>query len=157
MAIIRATPDQSRSIAVMTGQLLEEIMEGINARAFNFELGAAESRLREFIERERYFVFASVDDNDTSDLLGFVSIYESYSIYAEGAFGTIPELYVRPACRTKGIGKALLEAAKRFGTERGWSRLEVTTPPLPAFQRTFNFYEQEGFSVSGGKKLQIGL
>lgn len=149
-------PDRSPEIAVMVGELLEEIMDTCNLRAFNFVLSEANARLTEFISREKYFAFSATDEERASEV-GFVTMYESYSIYAEGAFGTIPELYVRPAYRQQQVGKALLDAAKLFGAQRGWKRLEVTTPPIPQFQRTLAFYEREGFAVSGGRKLQASL
>ncbi|MDE3036761.1 MAG: GNAT family N-acetyltransferase, partial [Nitrospirota bacterium] len=90
-------------------------------------------------------------------VLGFLALYESYALYAEGAFGTIPELFVRPASRSCGVGRALLAEAKRIGQSRGWTRLEVTTPPLPQFDRTLAFYRQQGFCISGGRKLKVDL
>ena len=51
----------------------------------------------------------------------------------------------------------LLDAVRAHGREAGWSRLEVTTPPLPAFERTLAFYEREGFAVAGGRKLRTPL
>lgn len=131
-------------------------MGAINVRAFNFVLSEANATLKAFISSDKYFVLVATDEEMASEV-GFVSMYESYSIYAGGAFGTIPELYVRPAYRQQQIGKALLDAAKRFGAQQGWKRLEVTTPPLPQFQRTLAFYEREGFAVSGGRKLQVSL
>jgi len=48
-------------------------------------------------------------------------------------------------------------AARAFGASKGWTRLEVTTPPLPAFERTLAFYEREGFAITGGRKLKTLL
>ena len=83
--------------------------------------------------------------------------YESYALYAEGAFGTIPELYVRPEYRGNALGLRLVSEVKSFGSSRGWTRLEVTTPPLPQFERTLAFYEREGFAIAGGRKLKVCL
>ena len=66
---------------------------------------------------------------------GFIALYESYALYAEGAFGTIPELYVRPEHRTKGLGLHYVSQAKSFGASRGWTCLGVMTPLLPQFDR----------------------
>jgi len=41
--------------------------------------------------------------------LGFLALYESFALYTEGAYGTIPEFYIRPAHRSKGIGAALAD------------------------------------------------
>jgi hypothetical protein len=48
----------------------------------------------------------------------------------------------------------LAQTVKDFGNDRGWKRLEVTTPPLPQFDATLAFYEREGFEISGGRKLK---
>ncbi|MHC3994170.1 N-acetyltransferase family protein [Thiomicrolovo sp. ZZH C-3] len=153
---IRATPDNTLDIAVMTGELLHEIMNRINVKAFRFHQEETEERAAELLSRGVYHVFLAMDPA-TGKAIGFVSLYESYALYAEGAYGTIPELYVRPAYRSMGIGRELLQQAKAFAASRGWKRLEVTTPPLPAFDRTLAFYEHNAFEISGGKKLKSDI
>lgn len=155
LVIQRAAPDNSHEVAVMVGELLDEIMSAIGIQAFNFSLDETVQRLNDFIGREKYFVFVARDEDASA--IGFVALYESHALYAEGAFGTIPELYVRPAYRSQGIGLRLLEQAKSFGQSRGWKRLEVTTPPLPLFDKTLAFYEREGFAITGGRKLKVVL
>ena len=86
-----------------------------------------------------------------------MSLYESYALYSEGAYGTIPELYVRSGYRSKNIGKKLLECAMKFAKGKGWQRLEVTTPPLPQFDKTLSFYKTNGFEISGGRKLKVDV
>jgi len=144
-----------RDVAVMVGELLDEIMKAIGVHVFNFDLAETASRLQDFLEKEKYFVF--VARSESGHPAGFIALYESYALYAEGAFGTIPELYVRPEFRTEGLGLELVSRAKSFGQSRGWTRLEVTTPPLPQFDRTLVFYEREGFAISGGRKLKVAL
>lgn len=141
-------------VAAMVGELLVEIMAAIGEQAFNFDLAATVDRLGTFIKQQKYFVFVAWDGEMPA---GFVALYESYALYAEGAFGTIPEFYVRPAYRSQELGLQLLSTAKAFGCERGWRRLEVTTPPLPQFDRTLAFYQREGFAISGGRKLKVTL
>jgi len=153
--IQRAIADDAKEIAVMVGELLTEIMNAIGVQAFNFDLVETTSRLRDFLNREKYFVF--VVRSGSMNPVGFIALYESYALYAEGAFGTIPELYVRPGYRTNGLGLRLVSQAKSFGASRGWTRLEVTTPPLPQFDRTLAFYEREGFGIRGGRKLKVTL
>lgn len=139
----------------MVGALLAEIMTAVGVQAFNFDLAETTSRLQDFLDREKYFVF--VARSESGQPAGFIALYESYALYAEGAFGTIPELYVGPEFRTSGLGLGLVSQAKSFGASRGWTRLEVTTPPLPQFDRTLAFYEREGFAISGGRKLKLAL
>lgn len=152
--IFRAIKDQSDAIAILVGELLQEIMDRIGIDAFHFDLEETKARLAEFIEHEKNFVFVA-QDNENGELIGFVTVYEGFALYAEGAFGTMAELYVRPPYRSQGIGKMLIQSVKDFADERGWKRLEVTTPPLPQFDATLSFYEREGFEISGGRKLKV--
>lgn len=144
----------AQEIAALVGELLNEIMTATGTPAFNFDLDDTGRRLAGFIDGGHYRVFVA---RENGRALGFVALYESYALYAEGKFGTIPEFYVRPDCRSRGVGRRLMDAAKAFGAAQGWKRLEVTTPPLPHFDRTLRFYEREGFAISGGRKLKTAL
>ncbi len=143
-------------LSVMVGELLNEIMTAINEKAFNYDESETERRAKRLIEDGKYWVFLA-EDRESESPAGFVSLYESYALYSEGAYGTIPELYVRPGWRSKDVGKNLLTRAMSFAKERGWRRLEVTTPPLPQFERTLQFYRANGFEVSGGRKLKAEI
>jgi GNAT superfamily N-acetyltransferase len=153
--IRRAAVSDAPEVAEMVGELLTEIMDAIGVQAFDFDLAETTVRLADFVDREKYFVFVAC--SESGQPVGFIALYESYALYAEGAFGTIPELYVRPAHRSCELGLRLVAQARDFGAARGWRRLEVTTPPLPEFERTLAFYERVGFSVTGGRKLKISL
>lgn len=153
--IQQAIASDAQEIAVMVGDLLTEIMNTIGVQAFDFDIAKTTARLKDLLDREKYFVFVACSRSGSP--AGFIALYESYALYAEGAFGTIPELYVRPEHRTNGLGLHLVYQAKSFGASRGWTRLEVTTPPLPQFDRTLAFYEREGFAISGGRKLKVSL
>lgn len=151
-----ASPRDAEALSVLTGKLLGEIMERIQQAVFRFDPVATEQRAAELLERGVYRVLLARDV--TSDkAVGFLSMYESYALYTEGAYGTIPELYVLPEYRSQGLGTKLLEAARHYGKEQGWTRFEVTTPPLPEFDRTLAFYEGNGFEISGGRKLKCEL
>lgn len=152
--IRRAESADAEDVAVLVGELLHEIMAGIDSNVFHFDLAETTTRLEQYISEEKNFVFAAQADDET---VGFVTVYESFALYAEGAFGTMAGLYVRPDSRSRVVGKALIGAVKAFGETRSWSRLEVTTPPLPQFDATLAFYEREGFAISGGRKLKKEL
>lgn len=141
-------------LAALLGELLHEIMDGVGSREFQFCRAETQSRAEDFLRRGVYFPFIARQDGVA---VGFLGLYEGHALYAEGDFGTIAELYVRPASRSRGIGAALLAEARVFGAAHGWKRLEVTTPPLPVFQRTLAFYQRHGFAVAGGRKLKTLL
>jgi GNAT superfamily N-acetyltransferase len=87
--------------------------------------------------------------------IGLLTLVESFAIYANGPFGIIPEMYVAPQWRSKGVGKALIDRAVEFGRQRGWSRIDVTGPES-AEPRTIRFYESCGFEFAGPKlKLML--
>ena len=86
--------------------------------------------------------------NDDGDAVGVLTLVESLALYAGGRIGVINELYVVPPYRSEGVGKMLLDAAKDLASERGWQRLEVTTPG-EQYAKTLRFYEREGFMPIG--------
>lgn len=155
IALQRAGADDAAEVAAMAGELLNEIMDTIGVRAFHFDRGETEARLLDFLAREKYFVF--VARHPSAGAVGFVAMSARCALYAEGDFGTITELYVRPPFRSQTLGRALVEHARTFAAARGWKRLEVTTPPLPEFNRTLAFYAREGFTITGGRKLKLAL
>lgn len=152
--IAPAQPEDAAVIATLVGELLHEIMAAVSDKAFNFHQAETEARAAAWL-RDGFYSVLVARDGDVP--IGFLALYQSYALYTEGIYGTIPEFYVRPAHRSKGVGAALLEQARRLGQSRGWRRLEVTTPPLPQFDRTVAFYQREGFSISGGRKLKLEL
>ena len=154
--IDHALPEDAPVVAQMVGELLREIMMLVETKTFGFHQEETETRARSWIMDGKYSVLLA-RERVQPEPLGFLALYESFALYTEGVYGTIPEFYIRPAHRSKGIGAALMGEARRLGQSRGWRRLEVTTPPLPQFDRTLAFYQREGFSISGGQKLKLEL
>lgn len=154
-SIRMATPSDAGEISRMAGELLDEIMRVLGQQVFHVDLPQLNQRCANYLERGIYTVFLAVAAQ--GEPVGFIALQEAHALYAEGAFGLIPELYVRPAYRSCLAGEHLMNAAKKYGRKKGWKRLEVTTPPLPAFDRTFHFYQAHGFDVAGGKKMKVLL
>ena len=150
--IHRADVADADEIAGLVGELLNEIMASVNAASFNFDSAATTARLKDFLHRGKYVVFVARDA--AAAAIGFVTVYESYALYAEGVFGTLAELYVRPEFRSHAIGFGLLSEVRQYALTMNWTRLEVTTPPLPQFDKTVRFYERSGFAVTGGTQTQ---
>ncbi|MBI4003124.1 MAG: GNAT family N-acetyltransferase [Nitrospira defluvii] len=152
--IKQAEPSDAPIIAELVGELLHEIMAAIGTKAFEYSQADTETRARSWLAEGTYTALLAYEGEAP---MGFLALCESRALYAGGAFGTIPELYVRPLCRSRKVGAMLLAEAKQVARSRGWARLEVTTPPLPQFDRTLAFYEQQGFSISGGRKMKVDL
>ena len=154
--IARIEESDYSDLSLMVGELLTEIMVKTNHKAFNYNQIDTAKRIKEFISHGKYWVFIA-KDRKSGENIGFVSLYESYALYSEGTYGTMPELYVRPQWRSKNIGNELLNTVGQFAKRKSWHRIEVTTPPLPEFERTLEFYQSNGFEITGGKKLKINI
>lgn len=152
--ITQARPSDAPLVAELVGELLQEIMAVVGAKAFEFSLADTETRARGWLTDGSYAVLLAHEDETAA---GFLALSECRALYAEGSFGIILELYVRPAFRSRKAGTMLMAGAKQVARSKGWTRLEVTTPPLPQFDRTLAFYERQGFSISGGRKMKLSL
>ncbi len=150
----RLSLDSVQCVTCMVGELLQEIMCVIDSPAFDFDHDSTAKRLSKFIVDGIYNGFVAFDNGDA---IGFATVYQSHSLYGNGAYGTIPELYVRPTHRSRGIGAMLVTELVNHACECGWTMLEVTTPPLPDFDRTLAFYERSGFAITGGRKLKLNV
>ncbi len=95
---------------------------------------------------DQHSTLLALDDDE--DIVGVLTLVETIALYAGGRIGVINELYVVPAYRSEGVGKMLLDAAKELAEQRGWVRLEVTTPGED-YPKTLKFYEREGFMAIG--------
>jgi GNAT superfamily N-acetyltransferase len=59
--------------------------------------------------------------------VGFTQLYPSFTSVRMGPLWILYDLYVVPEARRQGIGRALLERARRFGAESRALRLELST------------------------------
>ena len=149
--IVEAITHHAVDLARLTGALLSEIMEETNTKAFEYDEEETVKRIKDLMLKGIYSIFVATSHEK---VIGFVAISKSYALYAQGEFGTITEFYVLPKYRSLGVGKMLLEKVKAFSMVQNWSSLEVTTPPLPFFRRSLEFYELHGFEIRGGRKLR---
>ena len=115
--IAQAQPEDADSVATLVGELLHEIMAAVKDKVLDFHHEDTVVRARSWMKDGLYTVLLAREGGEP---LGFLALYESYALYTEGAYGTIPEFCVRPAHRSKGVGAALLEKARRLGQSRGW-------------------------------------
>lgn len=95
-------------------------------------------------------------ETSAGEAVGVVTVVEAFAIYANGLYGIINEMYVAPSHRSTGVGARLIEEVVALGRARSWSRIDVTAPESPRWNRTRSFYERQGF-VFTGPKLKILL
>jgi GNAT superfamily N-acetyltransferase len=85
---------------------------------------ATTKQLHDALFGERPAVFAHIAEDDEGHVLGFALWFLNYSTWT-GVHGIyLEDLYVRPAARGAGYGKALLAQLARICVERGYQRLE---------------------------------
>jgi len=144
----------SEDIAKLAVCLTNEIIERTGVKHFDVDVSLAIKLSEDYVSKGLYHVMAAFDENT---IIGFGAICESHSLYAEGSFGIIQELYVLPEYRSKEVGKFLIQEIVRFAKEQKWKRLELCTPPVPEFDRTVDFYKSNGFEITGGYKMKYSI
>ena len=146
--INKADAEQIAKLAVC---LTHGIIDRTGIEHFEVDVPLAISLCNNYVENGQYSVIAAYENNK---IIGFGALCESHSIYAEGSFGIIQEFYVLPKYRSQEVGKSLINEIVSFAKEKSWKRLELCTPPVPEFDRTVEFYTDNGFEVTGGYKMK---
>ena len=149
-----ATEKQAEEIAKLAICLTNEISEKTGIRQFDLNAQRVIDLCKTYLSHGLYSVMAAYKKDQ---IVGFGTLCESHSLYAEGPFGIVQEFYVVPQYRSQKIGKGLIEAIVEFAKQRGWRRLELCTPPIPEFERTVAFYHANGFQISGGYKMKCSI
>ena len=95
--------------------------------------------LRQAIDSHDACVLVAEDDGA---LVGFCTGYQDLHSVRFGYRAWLEDLAVAPDRRSEGVGKALLDAAKAWGRERGATHLELDS--AEARTDAHRFYEREG-------------
>ena len=149
--IRRARPEDTAVITEFVIALTVEIMERTAMPYFDIDRNRIATLCRSYLETGVYTVLLALSEQRA---IGFVTQCESHALYTGGTFGIVQEFYVLPAQRSRAVGRILLEQAVREARSRGWRRLELCTPPLPEFERTVAFYNNNDFEITGGRKMR---
>jgi len=68
-----------------------------------------------------------IAEDETGEIIGFTQLYPAFcSVLADRTF-VLYDLFVAPAARGTGAGRALMEAAEAHGRKAGAARLELST------------------------------
>ncbi len=102
--------------------------------------------LREAVETGELEVLAARAEGG---VVGVVLLAYRLSVSAAGLFVSIEDLYVRPAARRRGVGRALLEAVESRCASRGVSYVEaqVEDEEAAAFYSMLGYEEEPGVRV----------
>lgn len=146
-----ASKVNAAEIAALVIALTEEICTRSNIPGFNINIEDTVKRTIDFIENGFYTVILGVSEDGP---VALACVAESYALYAGGKIGIIQEFYVKPEFRSRGIGSKLIDAVFEFGKKQGWACVELCTPPLPEFEETILFYQRQGLTPVGGRKMR---
>lgn len=146
-----ATVKDAEIIGSLVVDLTTEISEVTKAQHFDIDLNGTIQRCNELISDGHYFAIIGVYGNKP---IAVVTMTETYALYAGGKIGVIQEFYVSPEFRASGVGSTLFEQVQHYGNKHNWSCIELCTPPLPEFERTLNFYQNNGLIPVGGRKMR---
>lgn len=103
--------------------LLELFGELAEYEHLEHELKATEEQLREALFGERPAAAALIAER-AGEALGYALFFPTFSSFLASTGVWLEDLFVRPAARGEGVGKALLSAVAALVRERGGERLE---------------------------------
>jgi ribosomal protein S18 acetylase RimI-like enzyme len=115
----------------------------------------AEAFIRDQLANAESVVFLAVDQESGAGL-GFVQLYPSFSSAAARRIWILNDLFVTPGARRRGVGRALLDAARDHGMATGAKRLVLSTAANNHEARAL--YESVGYnreSVFVAYKLEL--
>lgn len=121
--------------------LLEEALRGGDPVPEDFA-----DRLRKAIEARDVTILAA---RANDQILGVLILAYRLNLSAGGLFASIEDLYVRPAARRRGVGRALLTAVDELCAERGISYVEAQVEEKEAEL----FYTALGYEPETGVRV----
>ena len=95
---------------------VSEISDERNSKFFA-QFGECNSAGCQFIYRE------------AGDVVGFATVYFSFTSTITAKIAVLNDLYTVPKCRGKGIGRRLIEHCRNYAANNGAARLQWVTAP----------------------------
>lgn len=140
-----ATPNDVPEIA----RLIRELAE---YEKLAHEVTFDEAELREHLFGPRPYAEVRIAEHDqTREIVGFAFFFHNFSTFCGKPGIYLEDLFVRPAHRGHGYGKALLSALARLAIERNCARLEWAVlnwnTPSIEFYRSLGAKPQEEWMV----------
>ncbi|OUS27637.1 GNAT family N-acetyltransferase [Gammaproteobacteria bacterium 45_16_T64] len=149
-----ATSNDAEIIGLLVVDLTSEISEVTQVKHFSIDINETIQRCRDLIIEGHYAAILCFSGGQP---IAVATIAETYALYAGGKIGVIQEFYVAPEFRSSGVGAMLIEKVRDYGRNNHWACIELCTPPLPAFDRTVSFYQRNGLTPVGGRKMRQNL
>jgi GNAT superfamily N-acetyltransferase len=116
LKIRRARPDEA-------GLILSLIRELAEYEKLLHEVEVSEAMIAEALFAEHPLLFCEIAEWN-GEVAGFAVWFNNFSTFSGRSGIYLEDLFVRPALRGNGIGKALLKHLARECLNNGWSRLQ---------------------------------
>lgn len=143
LSIRRARPEES-------GLIFSLICELAEYEKLGHEVEATEEGIAAALFGEHPLLFCEIAEWD-GEGVGFAVWFFNFSTFSGRAGIYLEDLFVRPAFRSTGIGKALLAHLAKLCVENGWSRLQWSV--LDWNTPSIDFYKSLGAEMMDEWKL----
>lgn len=113
---------------------------------------------RRFLAQRMHFgesVVLLARDAGNGDALGFVQLYPGFSSVSAGRVWILNDLFVAPAARGRGVGRALMQRARVHGQATGALCLTLST--AQDNRTAQQLYESEGWQRDGDRHYRLPL
>jgi len=147
----QATIKDIEIISDMVVELTNEISELTQSQPFDINRQNTIDCCESLIRDGHYFAIIGEVENKP---IAVATMTQTYALYAGGKLGSIQEIYISPQYRSFGFGALLIKQVQTFATQQKWNCIELCTPPLPEFERTLSFYQKNGLTPVGGRKMR---
>jgi ribosomal protein S18 acetylase RimI-like enzyme len=121
---------------------------------------AAAAFIRDRLQAKESVIFlAEAGAEGAREPVGFVQLFPSFSSVAACRIWVLNDLFVAPEARGQGVGRALMEAARKHAIHTGAKRLTLET--MAENQAAWSLYEDLGYVQNGDSvrfyALELGL
>jgi GNAT superfamily N-acetyltransferase len=79
------------------------------------------------------------------ECLGYVLGFRHLTFYANGPVGWVEEILVRPECRGRGLGRALMSAFEQWATEHDCTLVALATRRAAPFYRAVGYQDSAAY------------
>jgi GNAT superfamily N-acetyltransferase len=145
LCVRRASADDVPAAAAAVAELLVELSGGGPPPA------SLEVATRELAGNREAGALLVAETGGEDGIVGVLAASWQLAIHVPGRYGTIQDLWVHPAWRSRAVGRELLNGFFELAREEGASRVEVGLP-RESFERigaTEAFYRANGFEQLG--------
>ena len=77
--------------------------------------------------------------------LGYLLGFRHLTFYANGPVGWVEEILVRPECRGRGLGRALMSAFEQWATEHDCTLIALATRRAAPFYRALGYEDSAAY------------